>query len=234
MLVTRALRVAAGAAADLLFPARCVHCGEPGRLLCDRCIGISVRLTGPACRSCAAPMPSGDRCWRCAERPPATSRTVALFQMDGPIRTAVHRLKYEDLRAVAPVLGDLMAAHPALDRVHADVVMPVPLHRRRLRSRGYNHAELLARPVAVRLGVHVDTRTLRRVRASPPQVEAADEAERRLRVADAFEAGAAASGKRVLLVDDVCTTGATLDACARALKRAGAAWVGALVLAKEL
>ena len=162
------------------------------------------------------------------------SRTVAVFQMDGPIRTAIHRLKYEDLRAVAPVLGELMAAHPALGRLRCDIVTPVPLHPRRLRSRGYNHAELLARPVAARLGVSLDTRTLRRVRASPPQVEAADETERRLRVADAFDAGPAAAGKRVLLVDDVCTTGATLDACARALKRAGAAWVGALVLAKEL
>ena len=162
------------------------------------------------------------------------SRTVAVFQMDGPVRTAIHKLKYEDLRAVAPVLGAQMAAHPALERVRADAVMPVPLHRRRLRNRGYNHAQLLAGPVAARLGLHTDTDTLRRVVASPRQVEAADETERRLRVAVAFEAGPAAQGKRVLLVDDVCTTGATLDACARALKRAGAAWVGALVLAKEL
>jgi len=157
-----------------------------------------------------------------------------VFQMDGPVRTAIHRLKYEDLRAVAPMLGAQMAAHPALERIRADAVMPVPLHRQRLRSRGYNHAELLARPVAARLDLQADTRTLRRIVASPAQVEAADETERRLRVVDAFEASSAARNKRVLLVDDVSTTGATIDACARALRRAGAAWVGALVLAKEL
>ena len=232
--LVQGLRTAARAAAGLLFPGRCVHCGEPGDLLCKRCIGVSVRLTGAACRVCATPMTHGNMCMRCAELPLAISRTIAVFQMDGPVRTAIHKLKYEDLRAVAPALGAEMAAHPALERLRVDAVMPVPLHWRRMRSRGYNHAELLAGPVAARLGLKTDTRTLRRVAATPPQVEAADETERRRRVLDAFEATPAAMGKRVLIVDDVCTTGATLDACARALKRAGAAWVGALVLAKEL
>ena len=228
------VRHAMSMAADLLFPTRCAHCGKSGPLLCDECLDASVRLTGPACDRCAMPLPSGSRCMRCAERPPATSRTVAVFQMDGPVRTAIHRLKYEDLRAIAPVLGAHMAAHPVVARLRVEAVVPVPLHRRRLRSRGYNHAELLARPVAARLGVPLSAGLLKRVVASPRQVEAADEAERWLRVAGTFEADPTAKGTRVLLVDDVCTTGATLDACARELRRADAAWVGALVLAREL
>ena len=232
-LLTRSLASAVRATCDLLFPPRCVHCGGAGELFCAECVANSVRLAGPACSMCAAPLPSGNRCARCAERPPALSRTIAVFQMDGPVRTAIHRLKYDDIRAVAPVLGAVMAAHPALEHVRADAVVPVPLHRRRLRARGYNHAQLLAKPVAARLGLEPDTRTLRRVVSSPPQVEARGEAERRQRVAGAFEAGDGVRGKRALLVDDVYTTGATLNACAGALKRSGAAWVGALVLARE-
>ena len=233
-LLTRSLAGAVRAASDLLFPTRCVHCGEPGDLLCAECVGALVRLTGPSCGMCAAPLPSGNRCGRCAERRPALSRTVAVFQMDGPVRTAIHRLKYEDIRAVAPLLGALMASHPAVERLRVDAVIPVPLHGRRLRARGYNHAHLLAKPVAARLDLEPDTRTLRRIVASPPQVEAPGEAERRRRVAGAFEAGVGARGLRTLLVDDVYTTGATLNECAGALKAAGAAWVGALVLAREM
>jgi ComF family protein len=230
----QALKSVAQAAVDLLYPPRCVHCGEPGALLCESCLDNSVRLTGPACSMCAEPLESGNRCMRCAELPLAMSRTIAAFQMDGPIRTAVHRLKYDDLRAVAAPLGEQMVSHPYLGRVEFDAVVPVPLHWRRLRSRGYNHAELLARPLARHLGLEVDNRLLHRVQVSAPQVQAMDETERRRNVQNAFEASPASKGLEVLLIDDVCTTGATLDACARALKRAGAARVAALVLAKEL
>jgi ComF family protein len=160
---------------------------------------------------------------------------IAAYQYDGPVRDAVHALKYDGLRAVAPVLGARMAALPSVSRLEADVMVPVPLHPSRMRSRGYNHAELLAREIGRRTALPVDVRALRRIRNTPAQARAANEKERARQVAGAFAArGDRVAGKRVLVVDDVATTCSTLDSCARALKTAGAARVIGLVLAREL
>ena len=113
------------------------------------------------------------------------------------------------------------------------MIVPVPLHRRRLRSRGYNQAELLARPVADRLGARISTNLLTRVTDSPPQAQAKNEAARSAGVRNAFAASDEVRGKRVLLIDDVATTCSTLHACGRALYRAGAKSVRAAVLARE-
>jgi ComF family protein len=160
---------------------------------------------------------------------------VAVYQYDGPVRAAVHALKYDGVRAIASLLGALMAACPRLQRLEAEVVTPVPMHPARLRSRGYNQSDLLASEVAKRLRFPMDTRALRKVRNTPPQARSTSELERARQVAGAFLADAArVSGKRVLLVDDVATTCSTLNACAGALKAAGAAWAGAIVLAREV
>ncbi len=159
---------------------------------------------------------------------------VAVYQFDGAIRDAVHALKYDGLRAIAPALGRLMASHPSLSRMDLDAIVAVPVHPRRLRERGYNQAGLLADEVGRRLSLPVAQRALRRVKDTPPQARTKDEAGRARNVAGVFEAGTGTEGKRLLLVDDVATTGSTVNACAAALRRAGAEWVGALVLAREM
>ncbi len=230
---TSALNIAFRQAIDLVFPQTCVHCEREGQLLCGGCLEDAARIGNEACRTCGVQLEFGSRCGKCAEAPPALARVTAVFQFEGAMRDAVHALKYRDLRAIAPQLGAELAADVHARHRNIDVVAPVPLHRRRLRSRGYNQAELLARPVAARLGVPVSPDLLTRVTDNPPQAKARNEAARSAGVRNAFAASSEALGKRVLLIDDVATTCSTLDACARALRRAGAKSVRAAVLARE-
>ena len=147
---------------------------------------------------------------------------------------AVYALKYRNLRALAPVLGGLMASEVQNARLDVELLVPVPLHPRRLRERGYNQAELLAQQMGRRLGVPVAVRGLVRVRHTPAQARTENRETRRANVAAAFRARDSFDGRRVLLVDDVCTTGATLEACAAALREAGAHEVWGVTLAREL
>ena len=231
--LTSALNIAFRQAIDLVFPQTCVHCESEGQLLCARCLDAAARIGNEACRTCGLQLEYGSRCGKCAEMSPALARVTAVFQFEGAMRDAVHALKYRDLRAIAPALGAELAADVQARHRKIDVVAPVPLHRRRLRSRGYNQAELLARPVAARLGVPMSTDLLSRVTDNPPQAQARNEAARSAAVRNAFAASSEALGKRVLLIDDVATTCSTLNACGRALRQAGAESVRAAVLARE-
>ena len=228
-----ALNIALRQAIDLVFPQTCVHCEREGQPLCAGCLDDAVRIGNQACRTCGIQLEYGSRCGKCAEARPALARVTAVFQFEGAMREAVHALKYRDLRSIAPLLGVELSADVRARHRNIDVVAPVPLHRRRLRSRGYNQAELLARPVAARLGVPMSTDLLTRVSDNPPQAQARNETARSAGVRNAFAASSEARGKRVLLIDDVATTCSTLNACANALRRAGARSVRAAVLARE-
>ena len=153
--------------------------------------------------------------------------------MEGVVQDAIHGLKYRGLRALAPELGVLLAQFLESHPLPADIVVPVPLHRRRLRSRGYNQATLLARELGKRSGLPVNGSLLSRNIDTPPQVVAADRDQRRSNVSGSFHSVGGVPGLAILLVDDVATTGSTLSACAAALKDAGAAQVWGLTLARE-
>jgi len=171
------------------------------------------------------------------EHPPAIDGIKSPYLFEGPIREAVHRLKYRGWRVAAPLLGGLLAAYLQRakfpDTTSEMVVVPVPLHPRRLRSRGYNQSHLLARETGKLLDLPVWEELLKRVNDSSPQVEVRTQEQRRNNVAGSFAASAQVLGKTVLLVDDVATTGSTLQACAAALKDAGADSVWGLALARE-
>jgi len=152
----------------------------------------------------------------------------------GPLRKAIHQLKYEGLRSLAAPLGQLMSQ--AWSNVAPgegfDAIVPVPLHRARQRERGYNQAALLAREFSPSLHCPVVEDELIRVRATAPQIDLSAE-QRRANVQHAFKCSKGSlAGKRVLLVDDVCTTGATLEAAAAALYQAGAVSVWSYTLAR--
>ena len=157
-------------------------------------------------------------------------RSVALFE--GVLRQAIHRFKYERLAGLAEPFGEMLADYWRGELLTADWLIPVPLHPSRERDRGYNQSELLARSLARRVDVPVSSKGLRRTRATAVQMTL-NAAQRRENVAGAFECiEARVRGARVMLIDDVGTTGATLDACAQAVLKAGAASVMGLTLAR--
>lgn len=163
-------------------------------------------------------------------------RAAFVFQKTGPLQKLVHALKYEKMEDVGLLLGERVGEELKEWGDRPDLLIPVPLHRAKERERGYNQAELVARGCASQAGGRVETRCLRRVRNTRTQTKLSIE-ERRLNVADVFEVAPAFSrmvaGADVLIVDDVITTGATIGACGRALRAAGAARVvaGAVALA---
>jgi ComF family protein len=172
-------------------------------------------------------------CDTCRRYPRDFDQARSLFVYEGPVREAVHALKYHGCRAVARPFGLLLAEHLCGADAGVDCVVPVPLHPGRLVTRGFNQAELLARPVARRLGVPCLARALCRAHQEQSQTGLQAGA-RRANVEQAFRPGSAAVRGRVLLVDDVFSTGATAAACARALRSCGAQQVRVLTLARAV
>jgi ComF family protein len=227
----RVVRQLPGAALDLLFPLNCVGCQREGKVLCSSCVAGLLELTPPYCLICAHPNAPATCDW-CLESPPAFDGIRAPYRMEGAIKEAVHHLKYRGLKAAAPELAELLARYFAEHPVPGDVLIPVPLHPRRLRSRGYNQSALLAKELSKKLDLVMDQKLLARTRNTPPQVSAS-RPERRDNVQDSFRCSGSVDRRAVILVDDVATTGSTLSACAGALKAAGASSVWGLVLARE-
>jgi len=192
--------------------------------------GAPERVSSPADECPPPPV----FCPRCEARRPAYDWGRAAARYEGPLREALHALKFGGRRALARPLADLLLEQCGAG-LPADVtaVVPVPLARDRERARGFNQAGLIAERVARRLGLPLERRWLARVRATAPQSELAAE-ERRTNVRGAFRAAPDVRGRHVLLVDDVLTTGATLSECARAAAAAGAARVGVLTVARVL
>lgn len=217
---------------DLLFPSRCVNCKRLGSALCAQCLTTIQPISTPTCKRCGNPLPHPESdCSDCRAHP----RTITLIHSacwhDGAIRRAVHALKYEKRRDVAPALSKFLAARLAESPLEIDLVTGVPLYPTRELERGYNQADLLAIDTAAACGIRY-ARVMRRTRATQAQV-GLDPAARRLNVENAFTADMKqVAGKNVLLVDDVATTGATLDACAVALFNARASAVYGLTLTR--
>jgi ComF family protein len=196
--------------------------------MCDACLAECQRIDLlTACRRCGHPHAGAPRaCHRCAQWPSTLSAGRAVFTFGGPVREAVHRLKYQHEHARAEwCAGHLVETLDALGW-QPDVLVPVPLHVARQRERGYNQSQKLAEQMARRTGIPLHVKLVRQ-RPTRPQVTLTAE-ERAANVAGAFVARERLDGQSVLLIDDVLTTGATLNDCARACRAAGAAVVGAL------
>jgi ComF family protein len=225
---------------DALFPPRCVSCGMSGAPLCASCLSSATVPTLPLCPLCGrAVAPASDIiCSICAagHRPTALAGLRVAADHDGAIRTAMLAFKYRGRKRLAEPLGDLLAAELRRWALAPDLIIAIPLHARRQRERGYNQADLLARRCASRLGIPYLREALIWQRETPPQV-GLSAAERRANVRDAFALAhprftAALAGKRIALVDDVTTTGSTLDAAAAALLPASPAAVYGLAVAR--
>ena len=222
----------ARSALDLVFPMHCCGCGREGIILCSQCVDGLERLASPYCRICAAPGVDGVCRW-CLQYPRGFESLRSAFKFEGPLREAIHALKYRGVRASAEALSGLMGEYLDRNPVSVDAIVPVPLHSRRLRSRGYNQSSLLARGVGNHLDLPVSETLLLRTKDARPQIEAQTRVERRNNVSGGFRCREDASGLTILLIDDVATTGSTLSECAFALKAAGASRVYALTLARD-
>lgn len=200
-------------------------------MLCDACAEALPPAAGRRCLLCWMPLAEGAACRHCAVQPPCFASIRAAFVMEAGARQLVHGLKYDGMTALASPMAGLIFER--LDLGPSDLVVPVPLHRGRRRSRGFNQSELLARHLAAAARLPVDARAARRVRATKPLAKTMHRDERRAIVEGAF-AGVPGrlEGRCVLLVDDVVTTGATLDACSKALLAAGAASVRCVTFAR--
>jgi len=212
--------------ADLFVPPVCRVCRRPGDFpLCRGCLAEFRLISPPRCVTCGRPVRRAAPptvCAACRISPPLYTRARPAGVYDGALREAIHALKFGGCRAIAGPLGDLIAATvQADDRLRADVIIPVPLHASRYRQRGFNQAELLARRVAMRLGLPCEARLLRRARATEAQSGLNREV-RETNVRGAFVCARPLAGHDVLLVDDVMSTGFTVSECARALGSAGA------------
>jgi ComF family protein len=185
------------------------------------------------CPVCGQHTASPGRCRFCQSKPPHIDGIRAVGYLDGSLRTAIHRFKYSNTRPLALPLGRLASDYLEHNHLPVKTIVPVPLHSHRLRDRGYNQSELLAEQIGHAVGMRVVADVLLRVRSTIPQVGLKAD-ERRENVKGAFRcAGTALKGQDVLLVDDVCTTGATLEACSVALRESGVRNVWGLVLARE-
>lgn len=217
----------ASAAIALVLPPRCPGCDRPAAGLCAACRSAVTPLPARRCDVCGDPMVRARRrCAACLAQRPAFERAFAAGRYAPPLSRAIHALKYRRRRGAARDLAVLVArAIPADIAGRVDLVVPVPAHAARVRERGIDHAALLAQALAAAIG-RPWRRTLERVAPTAAQV-GMTAAERHANVAGAFGAVAPLTRLRVLLVDDVLTTGATAGACAAALRAAGArvVWV---------
>jgi ComF family protein len=229
-------------ALDIALPPLCPACREPVSEqtgLCAACWAKLSPIERPFCERLGIPFTydpgPGIYSMQALAAPPAFARARAAFRYDEVARTLVHALKYGDRLDLAPTMARWMARAGAELLRDADLVVPVPLHWRRLWARRFNQSATLASLIAARHGVPVNVTALTRVRATPQQV-GLSKSERAANVQGAFSvtpAGKAGiAGRHIVLVDDVLTSGATADTCARALLRAGARQVDVLVFAR--
>jgi ComF family protein len=202
--------------------------------LCQQCLANLERLPERRCPHCAGLPGRLGICDRCRTHRINLDAVRVEFVFDGPLRKAIHALKYKQGRYLVPTLSDLCLEVIRARPLHPDALVPVPIGPIRLRERGYNQAALVAEAIGGALHIPVMP-ALERVKEGPSQTRLG-EAERRANVRDAFKVRADLNpeGLRLLLIDDVMTTGATLDACARMLKRSGAAKVFGMTIAREV
>jgi ComF family protein len=232
---------AARLALDIALPTLCVSCREPvaGVGVCAECWARLSFIAPPLCPRLGIPFVydpgPGLLSMEAIADPPAYTRARAAVRYDDVARTLVHALKYHDRTDLAPAMGRWMARAGQELLAEADVLIPVPLHWRRGWSRRYNQSGALARAIEKRVGVPVAGDALRRIRPTQQQI-GLSRAQRASNVQGAFkvspEKAHEIQGRRVVLIDDVLTSGATTDACARALLRAKAAQVDVLVFAR--
>lgn len=219
---------------DNFWPARrCIYCGGPSSTiaLCTGCAASLPWIT-EACPGCAQPQNFNGLCSRCLKKPRPFDAAWAAFRLDAPVQQAIHDVKYHAGFLQARLLGELMAQKLGRRALPLpDLVIPVPLHQKRLLRRGYNQSLEIAKTFKRTLTLKIDANAAKRVRSTPDQI-GLSAAQRRRNLHNAFTVDARVAGKHIALLDDVMTTGATLAELARAARKAGAVRIEVWALAR--
>ena len=221
---------------DVFFPPRCAGCDKWGERYCTSCQKKTNKINSLMCQVCGEPgvNSSLSTCQRCQNSPPQYSALRSWAYFEGPLQKAIHQLKYKRNLGLANTLAQPLIELFRSIKWEIDLVSAIPLDRIRKRERGYNQSLLIARPLAWETGLPLENSAVKRIRNTRSQVGLTLN-ERKTNVQDAFRADSVRVwGKSVLLIDDVATTGSTLNSCAAALKDAGATNVYGLTLARSL
>lgn len=220
--------------ADLLYPPQCAGCGAKGYRWCTECQERTNKISHNLCRICGVPSTSGDVCKRCKESPPKYDQARSWSKLDGPIHKAVLKLKYRQDYGLGDVFTQELTTIVIKQEWDIEIIVPVPLGKKRQMQRGYNQSAAIARPLAWSLDIPYKPKALKRLRETTSQVRLSM-IERERNVMEAFQASKkVVEGMNVLLVDDVMTTGATLNACTIALKNANADKVYGITLSRAI
>lgn len=220
-------------ALDLLFPPRCGGCDKLGARWCDACQKNVQVLSGTVCEVCGLPQEKPGICQVCLADRPRFHSLRAWAAFDGPIQPAMHKLKYRRDLSLGDAIAAAMLSYVQDLNWNMDLLAPIPLGRQRMRERGYNQVAMIAKPLAMGLDLNYSPDVLLRQKETRTQVGLSRE-ERRRNVQGVFRAGTGVTGKAVLIMDDVSTTGSTLSSAAEALYAAGAKDVRALTVARAL
>lgn len=235
---------------DTLFPVSCITCGSPNIWLCDACLQKIQLLSFQLCPRCERLITQdGRNCSFCkAQRPPLDALIVASRYKEGNISRLIHLYKYNFIEGLREPLGKLLVKNILKNNLPLpDIIIPVPLHKRRLRWRGFNQSELLADYISANLTpgfiIPVAADLIKRKKYTPPQMKIKDYLQRRKNMQDVFDVPHnqrsnkptenILKNKNILLIDDIATTGTTLFECAKALKQNGAKFVSAAVIARQ-
>ena len=228
---------------DTLFPISCISCDKPGEWLCEKCLNKVSLKTQQVCPYCEKKItPNGYTCFDCKEKFSLDGLLVAASYKDKIISTIIHLYKYRFVQDFSRILGDIMLRSIRHSEIPLpDIIIPIPLHKRRLRYRGFNQSELIANHIAEKIApgfpIAVENNLLERFRYTHPQMEIKNQAKRKKNIEKAFKIPKnkleLVKSKRILLVDDVTTTGATIFECAKMLKKSGASEVFATIIARQ-
>jgi ComF family protein len=228
---------------DTLFPISCISCNKPGEWLCQNCLKKIPLKSEQVCPYCEKKItPDGRTCFECEKKYSLDGLLVAASYQEKIISSAIHLYKYRFIEGFSEVLGEIILNSIKNSELPLpNIIIPVPLHKRRQRWRGFNQAELLARYVQEKITpgfpIDLENNLLERFRFTNPQKEIKDHHLRRKNIENAFriskENAKKIKNKRILLIDDVTTTGATIFECAKILKKSGASEVFASVIARQ-
>jgi|YelNatPaOPRAMG01_1025707.scaffolds.fasta_scaffold05440_5 ComF family protein len=219
---------------ELLFPPRCLICRRISReVICSDCLSKVSLIKGPVCKVCGSPLEEEGLCYKCRTSPPYFSRARSYALYDGVIRTAIIRFKFEKRRNLGIFLGKLLGEFILGLKWDIDFIVPIPLSKERLRIRGFNQSEILAAEVCKILGAPLSLGLIR-IKETKPSInlnieERLDNINRAFLLADTN-----LKGKKILLIDDVYTTGATTNEASKTLLERGIKEVRVVTLAREL